>query len=83
MELNFMIKHQVIKVENTLKGSLDSIQSPSPSVKIQIMGRKVCLWCKGKTLLGDVNKLFVFISLLTTPSNVFPLQLKQTFLPII
>ena len=26
------------KVENILKGSLDSIPSPSPSVKIQIMG---------------------------------------------
>ena len=31
------------KVENVLKGSLDSIPSPSPSVKIQIMGEKVCL----------------------------------------
>ena len=29
-------------VENILKGSLDSIPSPSPSVKIQIMGGKVC-----------------------------------------
>ena len=46
-----------IKLEKTLKGSLDSIQSPSPSVKIQIMGRKVGLRCKGKTLLGIVNKL--------------------------
>ena len=27
-------------VENILKGSLDSIPSPSPSVKIQIMGGK-------------------------------------------
>jgi hypothetical protein len=26
-------------------------------VKIQIMGGKVCLRCKGKTLLGVVNKL--------------------------
>jgi len=26
-------------------------------VKIQIMGRKVCLSCKGKTLLGIFNKL--------------------------
>ena len=42
------------KVEKILKGSLDSI--PSPSVKIQIMGRKVCLRCKGKTLLGFVNE---------------------------
>ena len=44
------------KVENILKGSLDSIPSPLPSVKIQIMGRKVCMRCKGKTLLSDVNK---------------------------
>ena len=66
------------KVENFLKGSLDLIPSPSPLVKIQIMGGKVCLWCKGKTLLGVVNK-----SLLTMPSNVLPLHLKQTFPPII
>ena len=31
------------KVEQILIDSLDSILSPSPSVKIQIMGRKVCL----------------------------------------
>ena len=34
-------------------------------------------------LLGDVNRLFVFLSLLTTSSNFWPLHLKQTFLPII
>ena len=34
-------------------------------------------------MLGDVNKLFIFKSLLTTPSNVLSLQLEQTFLPII
>ena len=48
------------KVEKVLKGSLDLIPSPTPSVKIQIMGGKVCLRCKGKTLLGDGNKVFVF-----------------------
>ena len=58
------------------KGSLDLIPSPSPSVKIQIMGGKVHLRCKGKTLLAVVNKLFVFKSLLTSPSNVFPYCLK-------
>ena len=42
------------KVENIIKGSLDLI--PSPSVKIRIMGGKVCLKCKGKTLLGIVDK---------------------------
>ena len=35
------------KVEKILNGSLDLIPSPSPSVKIQIMGGKVCLRCKG------------------------------------
>ena len=66
----------IFKVKKILKGSLDSIPSPSPSVKIQIMGGKVYLRCKGKTLLGIVNKLFTFKSLLTTPSNVLPLRLK-------
>ena len=64
------------KVETILKGSLDSIPSPSPSVKIRIMGRKVCLKCKGKTLLGIVNKLLITKSLLTSPSNVLPYYLK-------
>ena len=31
------------KVEKILKDSLHLFQSPSPSVKIQIIGRKVCL----------------------------------------
>ena len=31
----------LFKVEKILKGSLDSIPSPSPSVKLQIMGEKV------------------------------------------
>ena len=35
------------KVEKILKGSLDLIPSTSPSVKIQIMGGKVYLRCKG------------------------------------
>jgi len=47
----------LFKVEKILKGSLGSIQSSSPSVKILIMGGKVCLRCKGKTLLDVVNKL--------------------------
>ena len=45
------------KGEKILKGSLDSIPSPLTSVKIQIMGGKVCLSCIGKTLLGVVNKI--------------------------
>ena len=64
------------KVEKILKGSLDSISSPLPSVKSQIMGWKVCLRCKGKTLLGVVNKLLKTKSFLTSPSNVLPYHLK-------
>ena len=41
------VQTDLSKVENILKGSLDSIPSPSPSVKIQIMGGKDCLRCKG------------------------------------
>ena len=48
------------------------IPSPSLSVKIQIMGGKVCLRCKGKTLLGVVKKHLKTKSLLTSPSNVLP-----------
>jgi len=58
------------KVENMLKGSLDSIPSPSSSVKIKVMGWKACLRCKGKTLLGVANKLLKTKSLLTSSSNV-------------
>jgi hypothetical protein len=65
-----------IKVEKILKGSLDSIPSPSPSVKIQIIGVKFCSKCKGKTLLGIVNKLFKRKSLLTLPSDVLPYHFK-------
>ena len=42
------------KVEKILKGSLDSISLPLPSVMIQIMSGKVYLRCKGNILLGFV-----------------------------
>ena len=45
------------------------------------MGGKVCLRCKGKTLLGVVNKLFVFKSLLTSPSNVLLYPFSQVNFP--
>ena len=66
------------KVEKFLKGSLDLIPSPSPSVEIQIMGWKACLRCKGKILLGIVKA-----KSLLTPNNVLPLHIKQAFPPII
>ena len=60
--------------EKILKGSLDSIPLPSPSVKI--MGWEVYLRCKGKSLLGVVNKLLKTKILLTSPSNVLPYYIK-------
>ena len=64
------------KEENILKGSLDLIPLPSLSVKIQIMGGKVWLRFKGKTLLGIVNKLLETKILLTSPNNVLLYHLK-------
>ena len=58
------------KVEKILKGSLDLIPSPSPLVKIQIMGGKVCL--RMQTLLGIVNKLLQCFALL--PQVNFPVN---------
>ena len=48
-ELSDLTRSSSGKVEKILKGSLDLIQSSSLSVKIQIIGGKVCLRCKGKT----------------------------------
>jgi len=56
---------QPTKVEKILKGSKDLI----PSLKIQIIGGKVCLRCKDKLLLAVVNKSLKIKSLLTLPSN--------------
>ena len=53
-----------INVEKILKGSLDSI--PSPSVKIQIMDGKVCFRCKGKTLLCIANNFWKKMSVAVT-----------------
>ena len=39
-QVSFEKMSNSFKVENILKGSLDSIPSPSPSVKIQIMAGK-------------------------------------------
>ena len=65
---------QHIKVEKIIKGSMDSIASPSYSVKM--MGGKVCLMCKGKTLLGVVSNLLETKGLLKSPRNVSPYYLK-------
>jgi len=70
---------KTFKVEKILKGSLNSIPSPSTSLKIQIMGGKIFLRCKDKTLLGAVNKLLEIKTLLT--QQCFALLL-QANLPI-
>ena len=74
--INWVI--EVLFIVTPKVDSLDSISSSSPSVKIQIMGGKVCWRCKGKTLLGVVNKLLRTKSLLTLPSNVLLYYFKQT-----
>ena len=62
------------KVEKILKGSLDSIDSPS--VKFQIMGGKVCFRWKVKTLLDVINTLLKTKTSLTLFKNVLPYFLK-------
>jgi hypothetical protein len=61
--IDLYIQDSYDKVETIIKASLDLIPSPSPSVKIQIMGREFCSSCKGKTLLGVESKLLITKSL--------------------
>ena len=49
-ELNTVKDIFPVKVKKIYENSLHLIPSPAPSVKIQNMGGKVCLRCKGKTL---------------------------------
>ena len=63
----FLSYCSISKIENISKGSLDSIPSPSTSVKLQILCGKVCLRCKGKNIAGHCqqtceNKKFVDIT---------------------
>jgi hypothetical protein len=47
------------------------IKTTDKNIKFKLLaGKNLKLY--GKTFLGDVNKLFVFKSLVTTPSNVLP-----------
>ena len=66
------LKVKAIKVENFLKGSLDSIPSPSPSVKFKLLAGKFAPGVNCKTLLGILNKLLKTKSLMTSPSNILP-----------
>ena len=55
------------------------IPSPSPSVKIQIIGKEVTR----QNIAGWCQQIFCFKILLTMPSNVLPSHLKQTFPPMV
>ena len=74
------------KVEKILKGSLDLI--PSPSVKIQILGGKVCLRCKGiagpcqqtfenKTFVDITQQYFTLLPQVNFPANIVLCIKKQ------
>ena len=74
---NLILLHYVVKVENILKGNLDSI--PSPSVKIQIMSGKVCLrqnlagHCQqtfeNKKFVDITQQCFALLPLVNFPAN--------------
>jgi hypothetical protein len=77
--LKFLLQvYKYFIVEKIFKGSLDSIPSPSPSVKVQLMGGKVCLRCTGKTFLGIVNKVLKTKSLSTSHFLYRILDSKKT-----
>ena len=59
-----------VKVEKILKGSLNLIPSPSPSLKIQIMGNKVCLKCIQK-FVDNLQQWFVFTPQANFLANIF------------
>ena len=46
---NYFQKNPAVKVKKNQEDTLHSIPSPSPSVKIQNMGGKICWSSKGKT----------------------------------
>ena len=56
LQMTSLVSSDFLKAEKILKGNLILLSSLSISVKIQIIGGKVCLRCKGKT----------------SPSNVLP-----------
>ena len=76
IEVSLLNFSPALHQEKILRGCLDSNLLPSSSVIIQIIGKKVFLRCKGKTLPGIVNKLLITKSLLTSPINVLPYYLK-------
>ena len=68
------------KVENFLEGCLDSIPSPSPSVKIQILAGK---GVKAKHCAGCCQLTFEYKKFVDNAQHVLPIHFMQTFPPII
>ena len=67
------------KVEKILKGSLDSISSPSPSMKIQIMGGKVSLSCKRQNIAGLCQQTFCFQKFVDNAKQFFAFTPQANF----
>ena len=62
------------KIEKVLKGSLDLIPSPSTSMKIQIMGKKVCLalckqTCENKKFVDITQQCFALLPKVNYSTN--------------
>ena len=68
------------KVEKILKGSQDSIPSPSHSMKIQIMCGKVCLRCKRQNIARSCQQIFENKKFFDNPQQCFTL-LPQVHFP--
>ena len=58
-----------VKVEEILKGSLGSIPSLLPSVKIQIMGGKISLRFENKKCVENTQQCFALQPQVKFPAN--------------
>ena len=73
---------KLVKVEKILKRSLDLIPSPPPSVKIQIIGGKVCLkrhcqqTLENKKFVDNTQKCFAFTRQVNFPAHNLKFSLK-------
>ena len=61
------------KVENFLKGSLDLIPSPSPSMKIQIMRQESLIAVQRQNIAGCCQQAFCFQKFVDITQQCFAL----------
>ena len=72
---------KICKVEKILKDSVDSIPSPSPIVKIQIMGGKVSLRClPSQNIAGRCQQTFENKEFVDITQQCFALLPQVNFL---